>query len=55
MINTGSSCVACDLPNPSVFGDGSMPVSQEELWECPNCHVPNEQASMSCIACGMPR
>lgn len=58
-INSGNSCIACDLPNPAIFGDGSKPLHQpskeEELWECPHCHVPNEQASIACIACEAPR
>jgi len=52
MLNTGSSCEVCDLPNPLMFSTSS---SEEEepldLWECRHCHVPNEQINKRCIAC----
>jgi len=52
MINTGSACEVCDLPNPAIFGDAPK---EEPLWECKKCTIPNEQASTRCIGCGTPR
>ena len=53
MINTGTSCAVCDLPNPAIFGDATSFSEEEapELWECKHCRVPNEMTAKRCIAC----
>ena len=56
MINTGNSCVACDLPNPLLFGNVSEEEEEEDLlWPCKFCSVPNEQINNRCIACNKMR
>jgi hypothetical protein len=54
MLNTGSSCAVCDLPNPSLFGSSNPPspsLPEPELWVCSFCQVPNEMSNGRCIAC----
>ena len=51
MLNTGSSCEVCDLPNPAMFNQSSSEEEPLDLWECRHCKVPNEQANKRCIAC----